>query len=254
MQRINEHICRLTLPYKDIFTTVYTVETDDGALLFDTGSFDSDAEEYTLPFLTEAGISKDRVKYIFISHNHKDHAGGLACLLPHLPNAKILSRSPKIKEQYPTRAEFFDDGATVSHALQLVTLPGHTEDSAALYDTRTKTLISGDGLQLYGIFGSGNWGANISFPRMHMTAIKKLRGMDIAQLLTAHDYHPYGHRCRGKEAVLAALDAAEAPLLHIKELIQTHPDLNDDAIAALYNQRKLPTLGAHVVTAVRKAL
>jgi hypothetical protein len=37
--QISEHIHRLTLPYKDIFTTVYTVRTPEGVLLFDAASF-----------------------------------------------------------------------------------------------------------------------------------------------------------------------------------------------------------------------
>ena len=45
--------------------------------------------------------------------------------------------------------------------IDLVT--GHASDCAALYDRKTKTLISGDCLQLFGVFGSGAWGANISF-------------------------------------------------------------------------------------------
>ena len=119
---------------------------------------------------------------------------------------------------------------------------------------RTKTLISGDSLQLYGIFGSGTWAANISYPRMHMDAVEKLRKMDIETILTAHDYHPYGHRYEGKAAVSAALDAALAPLLYIRQLITENPGASDEDVAALYNKQDLPTLGAHVVTALRKML
>lgn len=32
IQKINENIYRLTMPYKDIFTTVYTIKTDNGIL------------------------------------------------------------------------------------------------------------------------------------------------------------------------------------------------------------------------------
>ena len=40
--RINENIHRMTIPYKDIFTTVYTVESEEGAILFDAATFESD--------------------------------------------------------------------------------------------------------------------------------------------------------------------------------------------------------------------
>ena len=42
--QINENIYRLTIPYKDIFTTVYAVKTESGALLFDCASYDEDIE------------------------------------------------------------------------------------------------------------------------------------------------------------------------------------------------------------------
>ena len=35
---LTDKIHRLTIPYKDIFTTVYTVKTDTGVLLFDAAS------------------------------------------------------------------------------------------------------------------------------------------------------------------------------------------------------------------------
>ena len=100
IQNINENICRLTIPYKDIYTTVYTIKTDCGILLFDTGSYDEDIENYILPFLNELEITEKMLKYVFISHKHKDHAGGLNKLMEKFPDACIISLSPDIKEQY----------------------------------------------------------------------------------------------------------------------------------------------------------
>ena len=91
--QINKHIHRTTIPYKDIFTTIYTIRTDEGVMLFDAASYDTDAQAYVLPFLQKVGVSAEELKYIFISHNHADHAGGLHCLAPHFPKARILSRS-----------------------------------------------------------------------------------------------------------------------------------------------------------------
>ena len=67
IQKINENIHRLTIPYKDIYTTVYTVKTDRGVLIFDSASFDEDIENYILPFLNELEITPDMIKYVFIS-------------------------------------------------------------------------------------------------------------------------------------------------------------------------------------------
>ena len=43
--KINENIYRLTVPFFDVYTTVYFVETDEGILVFDTATYDSDVED-----------------------------------------------------------------------------------------------------------------------------------------------------------------------------------------------------------------
>ena len=253
--KINENIYRLVIPYKDIFTTVYTVRTDDGVLVFDSASFDEDTPEHIIPFFNEIGVDADSIKYVFISHNHGDHAGGLSNFMKHFPNVTIITRSPDLKEKFSGFSVLMpDDGDIVLGDLKVITIPGHTLDSSGIYDMRTKTLISGDSLQLWGIFGSGLWASNIRFPKEHFEAIEKLKKADIAHILTAHDYHPFGYSYVGKEIIEKALDACLEPLLEVKALILDNKDLNDEKIAKLFNNPERPTLGAHVVTAMRNML
>ena len=75
-ERINDSVYRTTLPYKDIFTTVYLLWAGDEAVLFDAASFDADFD-VLYPLLCAQGVTSENLKYIFISHNHTDHAGGL---------------------------------------------------------------------------------------------------------------------------------------------------------------------------------
>ena len=249
---INNHIARLTLPYQDIYTTVYIIKTDEGTLLFDAASFDNDVPQYIAPALEELGVTD--LKYIFISHNHRDHAGALAPLTELFPAASIVSRCPKLKEKFAHHPVIVpEDGDRLLDVLQVVTIPGHTQDAAAILDTRTNTLISGDCLQLYGIFGSGKWAANITLIPEHLAALDKLRSMKIDRILTAHDYHPFGYSYDDSATIASALDACVAPLKKVKELIAQNPLATDEEIADLYNCPALPTLGAHVVTAVRTA-
>lgn len=254
--RINENICRLTVPYKDIFTTVYTVRTPQGVLLFDAASWDEDVEGYLLPFLKEAGVAPEELKYIFISHNHTDHAGGLKELLKVYPEVTVLSRSPKLHEAYAQyHCHRHEDGDKVLEVLQVVTIPGHTKDCSAILDTRTKTLISGDCLQSYGIRGSGTWAANISHPAEYVQAIEKVRKLDIERIITAHDYDPHGYRAEGKEAVSANLDACITPLRTMQQLILQYPEMDDDALQAKYNyDPQLPKIKASVIGAMRLAM
>lgn len=256
IQRINEYVTRHTLSYKDIFTTVYTVRTEDGYLLFDTASYSEDIDEVILPAIKALGITEENLKYVFISHKHRDHAGGLARLLALFPNVTLISRSPILKEEHPgVKFLFFEDMESIGGCLRAVTVPGHTEDSAAIYDERTKMLISGDSLQLYGIYGSGEWGSNITLPARHLAAVEKLGGMDIESIYTAHDYHPFGYAYLGREAVENALDACRRPLLTIKRMMENHPTLSDDAIRQKYQSSvNIPTVSAKVIAAVRAEL
>ena len=148
-----------------------------------------------------------------------------------------------------------EDNAELCEAFRLVTVVGHSPDSAALYDTRTKTLITGDGIQLYGLFGSGEWGANIGLPKKHLEELSKLRKMDIESIYAAHDYHPYGYAYIGREAVAAALDASERPLFEIKKLIEDNPALTDSEIREIYNSSpNHPTVREGVIRAIRAEL
>ena len=249
MEQMIDNIYRVTTPYYDIYTTVYIIKTEKGVLLFDAASYDTDVDAYIAPALAECGV--ETVDYIFISHNHRDHAGALAALKERFPAATVVSRCPKLKAAYgdgPFLAP--ENGDLLLDVLQVVTIPGHTADAAAILDTRTGTLISGDCLQLYGIFGSGKWAANITLIPEHLQAIRDLHHLPTHRIYTAHDYHPYGHVYEGS-TVGKAFRACIEPLGRIVILINQHPEMDDEQIAALYNEDDVPTLGAHVVAAVR---
>ena len=62
---IDRHIHYVTTAYKDIFTTVYALQTQEGAILFDAASFNSDIDEVIVPFLNGLGIGADKLKYVF---------------------------------------------------------------------------------------------------------------------------------------------------------------------------------------------
>lgn len=251
---ITPDIFRLEIPFEDIYTTVFAVKTPQGTVLFDTATYPTDADEYILPML--ATLKIDAPELIFISHAHRDHAGGLARLIEVYPKACIVSRNEKL------RAEFADysllspeDGDALLDVLRVVTIPGHTADAIALLDTRTNTLLTGDGLQAYGIYGSGKWGANISFIPAHLAALERLRALPIETLVTAHDYHPYGYIARSKDEIDRYLDACAQALRDIAAFLRVHPEMDDAQAADAYNAAfRLPTVGAHVFANVRAAM
>ena len=79
--------------------------------------------------------------------------------------------------------------------------------------------------------------------------------MDIENIFTAHDFHPYGYAYRGREAVENALDAAIRPLLTMKKMILSHPSLTDAEIKELYcASAAIPPVSERVFDAVRLAV
>lgn len=252
-ESVNETIFRIQIPYKDIYTTVLLIKSDRGNILFDAAHKQLDVEDYILPALAQQGV--DSIDYIFISHNHVDHSGGLPWLLARFPGCKVISRSKKLAEKYP-ETEFVlpEDGDIFWEHFQVITIPGHTVDSAALLDKRTGTLITGDCLQVYGIWGSQPWGAVIRLIQPHLQAIEKLRTMDIQAIAAAHDYHPYGNYAAGKEAVNAYLDGCVDALCRIRDILKDNLDFEDMEVTAMCNDGKQPAVPAEIVGCVRKAM
>lgn len=250
LTQITDHIRCFPVPYKDIFVKIYILQTEDATVLFDTAACAGDVDGYIVPALEQLGVTPT---HIFISHNHSDHAGGLTQAAALFPNARILSRSKKLRETYPD-IHCPEDGEILLGCLQVVTIPGHTPDSAALLDLRTNTLVTGDCLQSLGIYGSGYWYGAIGLPAEHAAAIEKLRTLPIENIATAHDYHPDGIYSFGKEAAAKRLDHSIGALRRLQEIIAANPELDDEQIAALCNDGTLPKVAPRIIGAVRCAV
>lgn len=254
METVAQNIYRLTMPYKDIYTTVLIIKSPYGAVLFDTATYREDVENTILPALNDLGITGEELKYIVISHFHGDHAGGLQWVTEHFPDACILSRSADLQDKYGAAVRCPEDGELFLGSLQIIAVPGHSADSLCLLDTETGTLISGDSLQLYGIYGSGTWGASVGMPVEHLEAIDKLRRLDIRRIVASHDYHPFGYLAEGRNAVRKYLDACPEALYRILDAIRSHPDMDSESLAVIYNeQSRLPTVSNRVFAAIRAA-
>lgn len=255
IKEITPHITSIRVPFLDIFTTVFLVRTEKGNLLFDTATYPTDITELILPALDGLGIGAADISHVLISHPHRDHMGGLEALLAHCPDITVAAGSQAPLSGHTVRHFLLvGDGDILLDRLRVVAIPGHTADAVAILDTRTGTLLSGDGLQLYGIFGSGWWGANISRPTDHLAALERIAALPLSAIYPAHDYHPLGDAYLGREAILGALDACREPLFLIRDMILASPDKDDKALAADYRKQPLPIVGPHVFAAVRREL
>ncbi|MBQ8552058.1 MAG: MBL fold metallo-hydrolase [Clostridia bacterium] len=256
LTKLTPHIHRLTIPFLDIYTTVFVINTEAGAVLFDTATYPEDIDQYIVPALAELGISASELKYAVISHNHRDHAGGLARFAKLFPDTVICAGSEECGERVPGRCvKVLGEGDTLACVLTAVSMPGHTPDCVGILDTRTKTLLSGDALQLYGIYGSGAWGANIRWISEHLELGKRLHECDLATVVASHDYHPCGWRADGKAEIDRYIDECANALYAIRDFISPYLQLDDDALAEMYNSSsKLPTVGKHVIKNLRELM
>ncbi len=256
LTKIHDNLFRLTLPYKDIFTTVYFLRGPEFDIMFDAASFPEDLDESILPAIKEIGITKESLKYIFISHGHRDHAGCLLPVLNAFPKATVITRSQALREKLDGFSVLMpEDGEVIEGIFKVVAIPGHSTDSAALLDTRTGDIITGDSLQCFGIFGSGTWASNITLPVQHLDALKRFPIDETTHLYAAHDYHPCGWCAEGKDGIQKYIDASIEPLMMIRDLIIKNPTLSNEEITAIFNEPKtLPTLAHRVVKAMRAAM
>ena len=244
-------IHRLVVPFLDIYTTIFLIETEAGLVVFDTATYPEDMDNYLLPALRELGV--DTPAWVVISHNHRDHGGGLFRFAELFPDTPIAAGSEACAERVPGRQiRVLTDGQTLAGPLKAVTIPGHTADCIGILDTRTHTLLSGDGLQLYGIYGSGAWGANIGLIPEHIEAGRKLLGLGIESILASHDYHPCDWRAEGTEAIADYIDQCVKALKDIRAYGQANPELTEEEVAARYNESsRLPTVAPRIFKAAR---
>ena len=161
------------------------------------------ASDRMILFAEELGVSAERVCALALTHNHGDHGGGLARLAELFPTAAVRALEPLSLPRYTPLA----DGEMLAGDLQTVHLPGHTSHSVGYLDRRTKTLLSGDCLQLGGI---GKYRNGIKYPTFYLESIEKLRAMDIGRIVAAHEFDPLGSLAEGSEAVARYLNECAA--------------------------------------------
>lgn len=197
LEKLAQGIFRIKVPFEDLFTTVYVYVSSEGTALIDSATYPSDADNYILPQLKAAGIEK--ADYLLLTHDHGDHIGGIENLIKKFPAAKVGSA---FETEFSNKM-LLTDGEIILGNLQVVSLPGHTKNSVGYFDRKTKTLLSGDCLQLKGI---GKYRNGICYHDLYEKSCKKLLETDIDRIVAAHEYDPLGSIAEGKEAVKEYLE------------------------------------------------
>ena len=219
--QLTDYIYRLQIPFSNIYTCMFLIRTPAGTVVYDTGTYGSDISNYLVPALQE--LSMEQPVAVAISHNHGDHAGGLTAFHELYPDVPIYAGSEACKERVDASVRVLKDG-DILFGLRAVHIPGHTTDCIGIYDRRTKTLLSGDCLQAYGIYGKGKWGTSIAYPQAHLEALDRLENMDIQALYTAHHYEPSGNSAEGLEQVQNYILRCRNALKDIRDYVVAHPE------------------------------
>ena len=123
-------IYRLKVPFDTVYTSVFLIKSERGIILVDCATTNTDVDECIIPALKRLGYSPSELKIIVLTHRHGDHAGGLERILHYAPDIDVIKTPCQITESISTYP-----------------LPGHTLDSIGVFDKRSGTLISGDGMQ-----------------------------------------------------------------------------------------------------------
>ncbi len=199
MEKIDNGIYRILIPFEKVTTTVYLYMCEQGTAIIDSATYSSDVDENIIPALKELGIPQSSVKYLLLTHRHGDHSGGIRRLAELFPDAIVGTSYPF---EIANRIDL-EDNKIVFGSLKGIHLPGHTDHTFGFYDTDTKTLLSGDCLQLDGV---GKYRNGIQDFEQYAASINKLKKMDIERIVAAHEFDPLGSVAEGKQAVMFYLD------------------------------------------------
>ena len=220
---ITEHIMRLEVPFENIYTAVFLIKSAEGYVLVDAATTEYDANEVILPAIKECGIDPCEIKYLFCTHLHGDHGGGIRFLLPHLKNARVAAVSARAEVLYGKENVRIVREGDLLCGVRVHELFGHSMDSAGLYDDRTDTLILGDAVQLYGIT---RYGCGVGFPDEYRKTLCRVSKLSPKMLVASHEYYPLGSTAAG-DGVEAYIVEAKKAFERIASFVKENTSLGD---------------------------
>ena len=180
-------IYRLRVPFGAVYTSVFLIETEEGDVLVDCATTKGDVDERIIPALERFGKQISDINAVVITHTHSDHAGGLAHLLERAPDIEVIR-----------------DIRSIAGGVETYSLPGHTKDLIGVFDRRSRTLISADGLQGAGV---GKYRCSTQDPEAYINTLETIkRDETVENILFSHAYEPwYRDSMLGRESVLQCL-------------------------------------------------
>lgn len=239
-KEIEKNIYKLCVPFEDLYTSVFVVISGNDCILIDSASNSDDADNIIIPALNKMGFVPNK---FFATHSHGDHFCGFDALKIAYENAPVYMLESKFTSQH-NRLTPVKDGDFIAENIKAVAIKGHCDEMAGILDVRTESLISGDGVQLYGVT---KYGLGISNLNEYVNSLNKLKTLNIKNLFASHEYIPFGSAARGKENVKNYLNTALYAVYDAENFVAENINGFEtfDEIAKYYNEvRKLPAIGS----------
>jgi glyoxylase-like metal-dependent hydrolase (beta-lactamase superfamily II) len=181
-------IYRLKIPFDTVYTSVFLIRSAFGNLLVDCASSGEDVDQYIVPALKRLGYDLSDIRMLVLTHRHSDHSGGLARVLSLAPNIEVVT-----------------DARTICDEICTYPMAGHTEDSIGVFDMRSHTLLSGDGLQGAGV---DKYRCYVKLPEAYTHTLERIRNDGrIENILFSHAYEPWNSDAAlGRKRVLECIE------------------------------------------------
>ena len=219
LHKFSDEIFKLEVPFCNIYTAVFFIKTQKGFAIVDTADKASDAEDYILPAMKELGISEDSVTAILLTHTHGDHVGGAAFLVERCKNAYVYGFSRPWNLSEADKFITLSDGDIIDESIKAIELKGHDLSNGGFLHIPSKTLISGDSIQLYGL---DTYGLLIRYPKLYLESLKKLSILEIENIFASHNNVPLGASAIGEKAVSEYISTAEKCLCEMIDFVKAN--------------------------------
>ena len=170
-------------------TNIFFLGSSNTKIMIDAGEDVPEYEESLNKIFDTFNIS---ISHVIITHFHHDHTDGIQYVLKRFPSVIIykfkgdgesLKSDENLQNKFGFKYTYLKNEEIINldeYELKIIHLPGHSDDSIGIYDSKKERLFIGDT-----VLGDGT-GTQITNLTLYMKSLEKILEMEIECLLPAH--------------------------------------------------------------------